>query len=193
MSDRIPEAAAGVPEPGAPGAVRGGQPSPPPPLPPAAGDGTLDPAEDLDVLFPDREVRVRDPDSGEPVTLTVRELRYLDSLEILVVARPFLARLADATAGGPDVSLAAVQDALAEHAETWLAILSRATGRDATWLARLSVRDGDALALALWTANADFFCRGVLGEVARRQRSEKSSTNSSGPGTAADTATSPAG
>ena len=76
--------------------------------------------------------------------------------------------------------------------ETWLAILSRATGRDAPWLARLSVRDGDALALALWTANQDFFCRALLGEVARRYRSGKSSMSSSGPGTDADTGTSPA-
>ena len=193
MNDGIPGPPGAAPEPGAPAGTRGGQPSPPPPLPSPAGDGTLDPAEDLEVLFPDREVTVRDPDSGEPVTLTVRELRYLDSLEIFVVARPFLARLADATGGGSDVSLAAVQGALAEHAETWLAILSRATGRDAPWLARLSVRDGDALALALWTANADFFCRALLGEVARRYRSEKSSTSSSGPDTDADTARSPAG
>lgn len=192
MNDRIPEAAGAAPEPGAPRGAAGLPESAHPPSPPPAGDGTPDPAEDLEVLFPDRDVTVRDPDSGEAVTLTVRELRYLDSLELLVVARPLLAALADATGGGSDVSLAAVQGALAEHAETWLVILSRATGRDAPWLARLSVRDGDALALALWTANQDFFCRALLGEVARRYRSEKSSTSSSGPGTDADTGTSPA-
>ena len=70
--------------------------------------------------------------------------------------------------------------------------MGRATRRDTAWLARLSARDGDALATALWDANRDFFSRAIVGEMVRRRRSQRSSTSSSGPATAADTATSPA-
>ena len=193
MNDGIPGAAGAAAEPGAASSEATGQrerarsPSPSP-----AGDGTFDPAEDLDALFPDRDVTVRDPDSGQPVTLTVRELRYLESLEVLAGARPLLAAIAASVGDEGEVVKGVLDDALSEHAPAWLAIMARATRRDAAWLARLPARDGDALASALWAANQDFFCRAIVGEMVRRHRSERSSTSSSGPDTAGDTATSPA-
>ena len=54
----------------------------------------MDGDHELDILFPDREVTVRDPDSGRPATLTVREFRFREGLEATAIARPFIAALA---------------------------------------------------------------------------------------------------
>ena len=66
----------------------------------AAGTTRGDPREELEALFPDREVRVRDPDTGEDIAVTVREYRYLEGLEAAVEAAPLLAALAEGY--GPD-------------------------------------------------------------------------------------------
>ena len=84
----------------------------------------------------------------------------------------------------------------APQAETWLACIARATGRDPAWLGRLTDADGQALSAAMWQANQGFFGRRLVAALARRQMdgrspSPKSSTPSSGPDTAAGTATSP--
>ena len=163
---------------------------------------------DLDILFPDREVRVQDPDSGEPVTLTLHEFRFREGLEATALARPLIAALAAlvparedgagaAEAGegaGPDAL--AVEAALAAHAALWLELAARACGRDAGWLARLGDADGRALSEAMWAANGGFFLRRVVARVAARgqgaspSRSTACSTPSSAPATAAATATS---
>ena len=57
--------------------------------------GEVDVAEELAVLFPDVDCTVRDPDTGEPVKLTVRKYRFLEGLEMQVLARPLIAVLAD--------------------------------------------------------------------------------------------------
>ena len=176
----------GVTEPGAPGAAGGGQPSPPPPLPPAAGDGTLDPAEDLDVLFPDRELAVRDPDTGESVTLTVREYRFLDGLAVRRDAAPLfdaLANVMDAP-GGAEVRLGAVEHVFASHLDEWLCALSVATGRPPEWIGALRDADADALTDVWWTVCGPFVMRRVLARLqAIPSLSPQSSTSSSEPAT----------
>ena len=54
----------------------------------------MDAVEELSVLFPDRDVTVRDPDTGAEVSLTVREFRFREGLEATALARPLLAALA---------------------------------------------------------------------------------------------------
>ena len=154
-----------------------------------------DPREELEVLFPDRELRVRDPDTGEAAAIMVREFRYLEGLEASVEAAPLLAALAegygaDGRGEGPDA--AAIEAAMARHAEAWLGLLARATGRKAEWLGRLSAADGEAAGAAMWEANGAFFVRRVVSLLARRRAngspSRGSSTPLSAPGTGADTA-----
>lgn len=152
-------------------------------------------AEDLALLFPDIDVEVRDPDSGETVVLAVREYRFIEGLRASAWAAGLIKAVA-ATVQGDDVSEHRIAAALGEHAETWLACIAQATGRDAAWLARLSDADGQALSVAMWQANQGFFGRRLVAALARRQKegpspSPKSSTPSSGPDTGADTATSP--
>ena len=157
--------------------------------------GETAPQEELGILFPDRDVEVRDPDTGEPAVLTVREFRFREGLEAQALARPLTGRLADMVAGDepPAEEVVAM---LGEHAELWLRLVGMACGRDADWLGRLSDKDGDAVSEAMWDANRDFLFRRAVAEVARRRRREqagsrspKSSTPSSGPDTDADTAT----
>lgn len=131
---------------------------------------------ELEELFPDREVTVRDPDSGAAVALTVREFRFREGLEVTALARPLVAALAglvpDRTEDeGPDAL--AIESALAAHAALWLELAARASSRDAAWLARLSDADGRALSEAMWAANGGFFLRRVAAQVAVQMRGPK--------------------
>ena len=159
-------------------------------------------AHELAVLFPDRDVTVRDPDTGVEVSLIVREFRFREGLEATALARPLIAALAalvpetgDSASDqeeGPDAL--AIESALAAHAALWLELMGRACGRDADWLARLGDADGRALSEAMWTANGGFFLRRVVAQVASRgpspSRSPACSTPSSAPATGAATSTS---
>ena len=155
-------------------------------------------AEDAAILFPDVDVTVRDPDTGEDVPLTVRELRFMEGLRLTARVRPLIEAIGSATGEDGDVDAAAIADAITEHADVWVATLAQATGRDAEWIGRLADRDGQALSAAMWEANKDFFGRRILEDVRRRRAADRSpsptsSMPSSGPGTGPDTATSPSG
>ena len=158
---------------------------------------------ELSVLFPDRDVTVRDPDTGAEVSLTVREFRFREGLEATALARPLIADLAalvpesgdgESTREGPDALT--IESALATHAALWLELTGRACGRDADWLARLGDADGRALSEAMWAANGGFFLRRVVAQVASRgpmagpSRSPACSMPSSAPATARATSTS---
>ena len=162
--------------------------------------------DELSVLFPDRDVTVRDPDTGAEVSLTVREFRFREGLEATALARPLLAALAalvpsaedgtDVEGEGPDAL--AIEGVLANHVALWLELSARACGRDADWLARLGDADGRALSEAMWGANGGFFLRRVVAQVASQARGRRvsplrspaCSTSSSAPATATATSTS---
>jgi len=158
------------------------------------------PADELDVLFPDVDLTVRDPDTGAAVELTVREFRFLEGLRAQATARPFTEALAEVigTADESALDAPAIAGVLAEHGETWLALTAAACDRDPEWLARLRDVDGDAVSEAMWSANGGFFMRRVVAAVAaarkgvkRGSRSPSSSTPSSAQDTGAGTPTSP--
>lgn len=156
-------------------------------------------ADELGVLFPDQGVTVRDPGTGEEVSLTVREFRFREGLEVQALARPFIEDLADGFETGGELEAAAIVDALARHADLWIALVARACSREPDWVASLGDEDGDALADAMWGANGSFFTRRVVATVAARVRKRKeaesgsplpkSSIPSSGRDTPADTKT----
>ena len=159
-----------------------------------------DAAAELAVLFPDVELTVRDPDTGEAVALTVREFRFLEGLRAQALAGPFVEGLAELVGTGDIDALdpAAIAGLMNDHAEVWIALTARACDREPEWLARLSDIDGDALSEAMWSANSGFFTRRVVASVvaarkprASGSRSAKSSTLLSGPDTAEGTPRSP--
>lgn len=166
-----------------------------------AAEDTGAATQDLDVLFPDVDVDVVDPDGGAPVTVTVREFRLLDGLKAQAEARGLIVAMAEAGVAASaadadrDVAGAAALDAvIGDHADEWLLLLARATDRDAAWLARLGDRDGRLLADAMWQANGPFFVRRIVAEMLRAEsvlRSLASSRTSSPPATDATSGTSP--
>ena len=140
-----------------------------------------DPAAELEVLFPDVDLTVRDPDTGEDVAVTVRELRFLEGMKVRPIARPLVVALADVLGDGGEMALDAVEEIMSEHAEAWLALIAAASDRDADWIGRLSDADGDAVAEAMWNANRNFLLRRVVTETAARRRSASASQPSSTP------------
>ena len=152
--------------------------------------------EEIGVLFPDVDVTVRDPDTGEAVTLTVREFRFREGLEVQAEARPLIEALAGLVAGdGTDIAAVDIDEILGGEADLWLALIGRATGRDPEWLARLDDRGAQDLTDAMWSVHAPFFCRrAVRAALAGRNLaslflSAGSSMRSSQPGTEAETGT----
>ena len=140
------------------------------------GTQDTDPAAELAVLFPDVDVEVTDPDTGELVTLTVREFRFREGLEVTVLARPLVASLAGlgmAASGGEadehtDPDPGEFLSIFSIHADLWLDLIARACGRDPDWIGRLGDEDGYALTVAMWEANGPFFLRRIVeGEAAR--------------------------
>lgn len=161
------------------------------------------PKDDVGVLFPDVDVRVTDPDTGEPAELVVREFRLLDGLRAQAEARDMIAALAELAVAEDDkpegVGPNLLDLMIGEHSDEWLALLARATERDAEWLARLSDADGQTLANAMWEANGPFFVRRVVAAVAHGRRTATllrslgSSQTSSRTDTDGTSATSPDG
>ena len=141
---------------------------------------------EVETLFPDVRVDVRDPKAGVTVRLKVREFRFRESLEAQALGRPLLDALATAAEDG-ELEAAAISSALGNHADVWLELVARATDRDPDWLAGLSDADGEAVSDAMWTVNADFFIRRIAGDLAAKRRAEqpspspRSSTPSSAP------------
>ena len=155
-------------------------------------------AEDAGILFPDVDVTVRDPDTGEKVTLTVREFRFLEGLRLAGTIRPLVESLGVAVpeSENEDIDLNVIADAMGAHADIWITCIAQATGRDAGWIGRLSDDDGQALSATMWSANRIFFGRRLIEDVRRRREagpspSPTSSMPSSAPATGMDTATSP--
>lgn len=167
---------------------------------PDGKDAAAAAAKDLEVLFPDVDVDVRDPDGGGAVTVTVSEFRMLDGLRAQAEARSLIAALgaavdaASAADAAEEVTSAAALDAvIGEHADEWLALLARATGHGTEWLGRLGDRDGRAVAEAMWQANGPFFVRRIVAELLEPEsvlRSLASSRTSSPPATDATSGTS---
>ena len=160
--------------------------------------------DEIEVLFPDVEVEVRDPDAGVDVAVTVREFRFAESLRARPAARPLVEALAALAreardAGQEAPGAAALEAIMGAHHEAWLELLARATGRDAEWLARLGDEDGARISWAMWETNGPFFVRLAVSEIAGREGAEilfaslASSATSSGEDTASGTPTSRSG
>jgi hypothetical protein len=149
-------------------------------------------ADDLEVLFPDRELTV----AGEP--LVVREYRYREGMAMLVLARPFLEGLRRLIGADGEVTPEDLDALIAEHADVWLALMARSCDRDVEWLAGLPDTEAMKLQMAFWAVNGPFFTRrllfgAVFSAAAARNlsRRPKSSRASSGPDSAATRTTSP--
>jgi len=135
-----------------------------------SGSAEKDVADEIGLLFPDVELEVRDPDTGESVPVTVRAFRFLEGLRAQPLAAPLVDAIAASVESDDLPSPAVFAAAMADHAERWLELIALACRRDAAWLARLAEDDGDALSEAMWSANRDFFTWRAAAAVAARRR-----------------------
>lgn len=139
-------------------------------------------AGDLDVLHPERELRIGDE------TITVREFSFIDGLSIETYATPLIKSLDETFSQDADPELETLRVIFGAHSEQMVAMLARATGRDEAWVRSLNDADGQNLLLTFWTANAGFFGRRVAARrvsqhalAQRRARASDGSTPSSSP------------
>ena len=121
----------------------------------------MTPTEEAEVLFPDVDVEVRDPDTGGTVEVVVREFRFAEGLKVRAQCRGLVAALGQWAAredGEPEEYDAII----AANAEAWIRLIARAVDRPEEWVAALSDEDGSKLDVAMWEANGPFFVRRIM-------------------------------
>jgi len=146
--------------------------------------GNTSPADDLEVLFPDRSLAV----GGK--NLIVRELRFEEQLRHHHLLKP----VGDAFAGLPAETLQSadavnhILDLLIEHWETIRDLVALSCAQPLEWISALPPEEGEALLLTWWAANQSFFFRRLWRPALvtqAEQGGETSSLFSSKPGIAA--------
>ncbi|MNZ69191.1 hypothetical protein D3C78_874830 [compost metagenome] len=138
---------------------------------------SADVANELEILFPDREILV----AGQ--TVTVRELRFAEQLKHHHLLAPLSAALeaSEPTELAGLDSVNRIYDLLAAHEEPVVALVAISVGRDEAWVRALPAADGENLLLTWWGVNSGFFIRRVwrpkLVEQARRRRQATASSS----------------
>lgn len=141
--------------------------------------------DEIDVLFPDAKVMVPDPDTGEPVTITVKEFRFLDPMK--TTARPLIDALSESVHGKRMPDPETIVNVMTDHVAIWFDLMALSAGREADWIARLDNASGEMLSSRMWSVNGDFLVWRIAATVAvcqaGKSRPQKSSTPSSGQDT----------
>ena len=113
--------------------------------------------DDLEVLHPEREVRI----DGQ--TVTVREFGFLEGLRLRERIAPLLDDLGELLRNhGDAVGIDDLEAIVARHDALWVDLMARATGLDAGRIRSLGDRDGQMLLLAFWEVNSGFFVRRLV-------------------------------
>ena len=109
------------------------------------------------IVLPDRDITLRDTQTGEPMDVTVREYRFREGLRAQALAGGLIADIAALSADPDRFSPSAVNAVLGKHAEAWIDLCALATdlGRDV--IGALREPDALTLSLAVWEVNCGFF------------------------------------
>ncbi|WP_170563020.1 DUF6631 family protein [Ruegeria atlantica] len=121
------------------------------------------------ILLPDRDLEITDPKTGKPVTVTVREFRFLDGLKVQAEARPLIEAMAALIDEDGGMTPARLGEVLGRHADLWIGICAVATGREAEWIARVREPEAGAFSMAVWQVNSGFFTARLLGQHRGRE------------------------
>lgn len=131
--------------------------------------------KDAEILFPDQTLEV----GGEQVT--VREFRYAEGLQAAVIGKPIMTTLRRLIQGDDEIDAEAIDDLIAEHADTWMQLISLSTGKGVEWISKLGNDDGMLLSMVFWEVNGPFFMKrlvmaATVGQTlaAKRSRSQSS-------------------
>ena len=143
----------------------------------ASGKPRDDAAEELAILFPDRQAKI----GGRLVT--VREYTFSEGLLLAPAAKPFLDSLYSlVTAGGSAPTLEQINDVCSLHAAVVLDLVAKSADVERPWIDTLNEEEGDLLLLMWWTANSGFFIRRVLRRaIAERRAAHPSNGLASSP------------
>ncbi|EHN5173256.1 hypothetical protein KI912_003112 [Salmonella enterica] len=133
---------------------------------------TTDAADDLDVLFPERELRL----AGENVT--IREYTLKDTLTLHTVLMPVVDALAAVTET-TWASYETVETVLAAHHEAVIVLVAHSIDRAPAFVAGLSGTEGMTLMDWWWSVNRHFFMNAVIRRLVCRQVTPSGSAASS--------------
>lgn len=130
----------------------------------ARGKRAANPADELEVLHPERQISIAGRD------ITVREYGFVEGLTVRALAKPLTDALyAQARAGGSAPLYTEIDDVLAQHPEMTVALLAKAADVEPEWIHRLNDEDGADLLLTWWLVNSGFFIRPLLRRLATEQ------------------------
>lgn len=110
--------------------------------------------EDLEALFPEREVEV----GGR--TITVREFGFIEGLKITPRVAPLLEALRAMAAS--EATFDRILAVLAEHEDELVYLMARASGCTLKEIRALSDEDGQTLLWTFWGINSGFFTRRIV-------------------------------
>lgn len=123
-----------------------------PPAAQAAGKA----AEELDILFPERQARIGGRD------VTVREYSFVEGVRLRLQAKPFSDALFALLQGREIPHYAVIQDTIAQHLDVVLGLVARAADVEVEWIEQLGQADGELLLMMWWGVNGPFFLRAAL-------------------------------
>lgn len=113
-----------------------------------------DPQDDLEILHPERELRI------QGALIQVREYGFVEGLKIRPIAQPFIDSLGALFKSG-NLTTETVIDTVAEHLDAVLELVAIAADVDREWIEQLNDADGQALLMTWWGVNGPFFVRAL--------------------------------
>lgn len=111
--------------------------------------------DDAEILYP-----ADDPIEINGELITVRELTYGQSMRLSAALEPLLQAMARALQSAEHAD--ELQMIMAQHPESWAALICAATGRDRDWLDTLTDEQGMAIQARAWSRNSAFFARRLI-------------------------------
>lgn len=119
----------------------------------AVADEKADLANELEVLHPERVVKLSDGKRK----LMVREYGHVEWMLMLAEWEPLIAAIAEQLRAGAQVSYEQALGVIAQHIEPMLPLIGQAADLTPDEIRALAPDDGERLFLAWWSANGRFF------------------------------------
>lgn len=117
-------------------------------------------AEDLDVLHPERHLRI----GGRELVL--REYGHVEWLRLLQRAEPLVASIASMLEAGRNPTYEEALAVIAQHADALMPLVAQAADIAAPELDAMNPEDGELVLMTWWGVNGRFFVQRALNRVA---------------------------
>lgn len=127
------------------------------------------PADDLDILNPDRTITIQ----GERIT--VSEYGFIVGLRMESVLATFIGTLCDLVTSERIGEHVTVRRAFGDHMESITEGLATSVGKSVEWISSLNDEDGNLLLDTWWAVNTGFFLRRVRIEMGVRMANQRMS------------------